>query len=63
MAAVTIADLEAEVWRALQTVTDPELDESVTDLKFVTRSMWTRITASTSAFACRPIGAPPISRS
>ncbi|KPF97321.1 hypothetical protein IP86_14095 [Rhodopseudomonas sp. AAP120] len=37
MTAVTIADLEAEVWRALQTVTDPELDESVTDLKFVTR--------------------------
>lgn len=37
MIAVTIADLEAEVWGALQTVTDPELDESVTDLKFVTR--------------------------
>ena len=37
MTAVTIADLEAEVWAALQTVTDPELDESVTDLKFVTR--------------------------
>lgn len=37
MSAVTIADLEAEVWGALQTVTDPELDESVTDLKFVTR--------------------------
>ncbi|MFT4279483.1 MAG: iron-sulfur cluster assembly protein [Rhodopseudomonas sp.] len=36
MTAVTIADLEAEVWRALETVTDPELDESVTDLKFVT---------------------------
>jgi metal-sulfur cluster biosynthetic enzyme len=31
-------DLEAEVWARLQTVTDPELDEPVTELEFVTRA-------------------------
>lgn len=34
----TIADRKAEVWGRLQTVTDPELDEPVTDLEFVTRA-------------------------
>jgi metal-sulfur cluster biosynthetic enzyme len=34
----TIADRKAEVWARLQTVTDPELDEPVTDLEFVTRA-------------------------
>jgi metal-sulfur cluster biosynthetic enzyme len=34
----TAVDREAEVWRRLQTVTDPELDEPVTDLEFVTRA-------------------------
>jgi metal-sulfur cluster biosynthetic enzyme len=34
----TIADRQAEVWARLQTVTDPELDEPVTDLEFVTRA-------------------------
>jgi metal-sulfur cluster biosynthetic enzyme len=38
MAAVTIADRKAEVWARLQTVTDPELDEPVTDLEFITRA-------------------------
>jgi metal-sulfur cluster biosynthetic enzyme len=38
MAAPTIADRKAEVWARLQTVTDPELDEPVTDLEFVTRA-------------------------
>jgi metal-sulfur cluster biosynthetic enzyme len=38
MQAQTIADRKAEVWARLQTVTDPELDEPVTDLKFVTRA-------------------------
>jgi metal-sulfur cluster biosynthetic enzyme len=38
MAAETIADRKAEVWARLQTVTDPELDEPVTDLEFVTRA-------------------------
>lgn len=37
MRADTIADQQAEVWARLQTVTDPELDEPVTDLEFVTR--------------------------
>jgi metal-sulfur cluster biosynthetic enzyme len=32
------ADRKAEVWRRLETVTDPELDESVTALEFVTRA-------------------------
>jgi len=32
------ADREAEVWRRLETVTDPELDEPVTALEFVTRA-------------------------
>jgi metal-sulfur cluster biosynthetic enzyme len=36
--AQTAVDREAEVWRRLQTVTDPELDEPVTDLEFVTRA-------------------------
>jgi metal-sulfur cluster biosynthetic enzyme len=31
-------DRKAEVWRRLQTVTDPELDEPVTELEFVTRA-------------------------
>lgn len=31
-----LADRQDEVWKRLQTVTDPELDESVTELKFVT---------------------------
>lgn len=34
----TASDRKAEVWRRLQTVTDPELDEPVTDLEFVTRA-------------------------
>src|ERR1700738_3959667 len=34
----TTVDREAEVWRRLQTVTDPELDEPVTELEFVTRA-------------------------
>ena len=38
MTARTIADRKAEVWARLQTVTDPELDEPVTDLEFVTRA-------------------------
>ena len=38
MTAETIADRKAEVWARLQTVTDPELDEPVTDLEFVTRA-------------------------
>jgi metal-sulfur cluster biosynthetic enzyme len=38
MQAQTIADRKAEVWARLQTVTDPELDEPVTDLEFVTRA-------------------------
>jgi metal-sulfur cluster biosynthetic enzyme len=32
------ADRKAEVWRQLETVTDPELDEPVTALEFVTRA-------------------------
>src|SRR6202040_3265472 len=32
----TTVDRKAEVWRRLQTVTDPELDEPVTELEFVT---------------------------
>jgi metal-sulfur cluster biosynthetic enzyme len=38
MLAETIVDRKAEVWARLQTVTDPELDEPVTDLDFVTRA-------------------------
>jgi metal-sulfur cluster biosynthetic enzyme len=38
MGAETIIDRKAEVWARLQTVTDPELDEPVTDLEFVTRA-------------------------
>jgi metal-sulfur cluster biosynthetic enzyme len=38
MRAQTAVDRKAEVWRRLQTVTDPELDEPVTDLEFVTRA-------------------------
>jgi metal-sulfur cluster biosynthetic enzyme len=38
MRAETIVDRKAEVWARLQTVTDPELDEPVTDLEFVTRA-------------------------
>jgi metal-sulfur cluster biosynthetic enzyme len=34
----TAADRKAEVWRRLETVTDPELDEPVTALEFVTRA-------------------------
>jgi metal-sulfur cluster biosynthetic enzyme len=34
----TTVDRKAEVWRRLQTVTDPELDEPVTELEFVTRA-------------------------
>ena len=30
-------DRQAEVWACLKGVTDPELDESVTELNFVTR--------------------------
>ena len=32
------ADRKAEVWKRLETVTDPELDEPVTALEFVTRA-------------------------
>ncbi len=38
MCAQTAVDRKAEVWTRLQTVTDPELDEPVTDLEFVTRA-------------------------
>jgi metal-sulfur cluster biosynthetic enzyme len=38
MTAETIADRKAAVWARLDTVTDPELDEPVTDLEFVTRA-------------------------
>jgi metal-sulfur cluster biosynthetic enzyme len=38
MRAPTTVDRKAEVWTLLQTVTDPELDEPVTDLEFVTRA-------------------------
>ena len=31
-------DRQAEVWARLQGVTDPELDESVTELNFVTKA-------------------------
>jgi len=34
----TTVDRKAEIWRRLQTVTDPELDEPVTELEFVTRA-------------------------
>ena len=34
----TSDDRKAEVWRRLQRVTDPELDEPVTDLEFITRA-------------------------
>jgi len=34
----TMIDRKAEVWAQLQTVTDPELDEPVTELDFVTRA-------------------------
>ncbi|MDB5656107.1 MAG: hypothetical protein JWQ94_3720 [Tardiphaga sp.] len=33
-----LCDRTAEVWARLRTVTDPELDEPVTDLEFVTRA-------------------------
>ena len=38
MRASKAIDRKTEVWRRLQTVTDPELDEPVTDLEFVTRA-------------------------
>ncbi len=38
MRAPTAVDRKAEVWTRLQTVTDPELDEPVTELEFVTRA-------------------------
>jgi metal-sulfur cluster biosynthetic enzyme len=38
MGGETIVDRKAEVWARLQTVTDPELDEPITDLEFVTRA-------------------------
>ena len=38
MRASKAVDRKAEVWRRLQTVTDPELDEPVTELEFVTRA-------------------------
>jgi hypothetical protein len=38
MWAQTAVDRKAEVWGRLQTVTDPELDEPVTELEFVTRA-------------------------
>ena len=34
----SLADRESEVWARLQTVTDPELDEPVTDLQFITKA-------------------------
>src|SRR5882724_10722605 len=33
-----VEDRQAEVWACLQGVTDPELDESVTELNFVTKA-------------------------
>jgi metal-sulfur cluster biosynthetic enzyme len=38
MRASKAIDRKTEVWRRLQTVTDPELDEPVTELEFVTRA-------------------------
>jgi metal-sulfur cluster biosynthetic enzyme len=38
MWAQAAVDRKAEVWTRLRTVTDPELDEPVTDLEFVTRA-------------------------
>ena len=38
MNAADLVNRQAEVWRSLETVTDPELDEPVTDLEFVTRA-------------------------
>ena len=38
MSVQAMVDRKAEVWARLQTVTDPELDEPVTDLEFVTRA-------------------------
>jgi metal-sulfur cluster biosynthetic enzyme len=38
MADSITVDRKAEVWSRLQTVTDPELDEPVTELEFVTRA-------------------------
>jgi len=38
MGAQIAIDRKAEVWARLQTVTDPELDEPITDLEFVTRA-------------------------
>lgn len=32
------ADLECEIWESLKTVTDPELDEPITDMGFVERA-------------------------
>jgi len=36
MAAVATVDRTAEVWTRLESVIDPELDQSVTELGFVT---------------------------
>ena len=36
--ATTAEDRIAEVWRQLDTVVDPELDESVTEMKFISRA-------------------------
>ena len=63
MWAQTAVDRKAEVWRRLETVTDPELDEPVTELEFVTRADVDATIASTSSFVCRPIGVRQISRS
>jgi len=57
------ADRKAEVWRRLETVTDPELDEPVTALEFVTRADVDADNCVHVEFACRPIGVRRISRS
>ena len=53
----------AEVWDRLASVTDPELDEPVTELRFVTAVEVDAEIASISGSACRPTGAPPTSPS
>ena len=57
------ASRKAEVWRRLETVTDPELDEPVTALEFVTRADVGADNRVHMNFDCRLTGARRISRS
>ena len=57
------AEREAEVRRALDRVTDPELDEPVTELKFLEHLTVRSDGTWRLAPACQPIGALPISPS